>query len=90
MLEQVSEDGLRFLTLEEEVGQDLETISLTLGELVLDEAWNHASRVHLRKIPDLHASLTGLPAHLHDLGVRYDVLTDGTFLGCLNRLITLA
>ena len=90
MLEGASEDGLRFLTLDEEVGQDLETISLTLGELVLDEAWDHARRVHLAQIPDLHATLIGLPAHLHDLIVRNDILADGTFLGFLNRLVALA
>ena len=63
---------------------------MAFGELVFDEAWDRASRIHLGEIPDLHASLKGLPAHLHDLKVRNDILANFALLGLLDVLVALA
>ena len=51
---------------DEVVDDQLKVLGHTSRCLVLKEAWNHASRVHLDRVLNLDTAIIGLPAHVGD------------------------
>ena len=71
-----SEERLRDGAVFEVGDNDLESVGHSLGSLVLDEAWDHAGRVHMLDEVNLHAALIRLEGEVGENVVSDNVLAD--------------
>ena len=58
--------------------------------LVLNEIWDHASRVHLHDMLEVDAAIIGLPAHPSQLIVRHNIAINLRLLFLHDCLVALA
>ena len=85
-----SEHRLRNSAILEVINDDQESIGESLGSLILNEAWDHAVRVHLDDVLELDATIIWLELHPSQNVVRDNIATDLGLVSFDQSLVALA